>query len=161
MQIERLTGRQIYYGVLSGAKRLINNQQLLNKINVFPVPDGDTGSNLVSLMKTIVQEIKLYNSSKQIMNQIAEAALEAAEMIADDCSLEKVVNQVHETIEQTEIYVNLDTLEYMVKGGRLSRPAGWLGKVVNLKPIISLDEMGAGTVAAKAFSKRGKRGLNR
>jgi DegV family protein with EDD domain len=32
--------------MISGIHRVIDNQELLNQINVFPVPDGDTGTNL-------------------------------------------------------------------------------------------------------------------
>lgn len=41
-----LTSKQIYYTILTGAHSVINNKETLNKINVFPVRDGDTGSNL-------------------------------------------------------------------------------------------------------------------
>lgn len=33
-------------GVSSGCKRLAENKQELNDINVFPIPDADTGNNV-------------------------------------------------------------------------------------------------------------------
>ena len=33
--------------VLAGSLQLIRNRELLNKINVFPIADGDTGTNMV------------------------------------------------------------------------------------------------------------------
>lgn len=78
MKIRYLNGEKIYYGVLSGAKNVINNRKLLNKINVFPVPDGDTGSNLASMMNLIIQQVRPKASSKETMTSIADAALEGA-----------------------------------------------------------------------------------
>jgi dihydroxyacetone kinase-like predicted kinase len=31
---------------VAGIRRLLSQQDYLNKINVFPVPDGDTGTNM-------------------------------------------------------------------------------------------------------------------
>ena len=78
LKIRYLNGEKIYYGVLSGAKNVINNRKLLNKINVFPVPDGDTGSNLASMMNLIIQQVRPKASSKETMTSIADAALEGA-----------------------------------------------------------------------------------
>ena len=37
--------------VMAGTLHMIRNKQTLNKINVFPVADGDTGTNCVNCMK--------------------------------------------------------------------------------------------------------------
>ena len=78
LKIKYLNGEKTYYGVLSGAKNVINSRKLLNKINVFPVPDGDTGTNLASMMNLIIQKVKPQSSSKATMTSIADAALEGA-----------------------------------------------------------------------------------
>ncbi|MGM0500891.1 MAG: DAK2 domain-containing protein [Bacillota bacterium] len=78
MKIKHLNGEKTYYGVLSGAQNVINSRKLLNKINVFPVPDGDTGTNLASMMNLIIQNVKPQSSSKATMSSIADAALEGA-----------------------------------------------------------------------------------
>ena len=41
-----LTGKQYANMIISAANNLINNKELLNEMNVFPVPDGDTGKNM-------------------------------------------------------------------------------------------------------------------
>ena len=43
-----------------GLNGLINEKVFLNKINVFPVPDGDTGSNMASLMQRIINDSRGY-----------------------------------------------------------------------------------------------------
>jgi hypothetical protein len=38
-----LDGRNLYYAFIAGARKVIEHQVELNRINVFPVNDGDTG----------------------------------------------------------------------------------------------------------------------
>ncbi len=42
----QLSGDRFASALISGIHRVIDDQELLNQINVFPVPDGDTGTNL-------------------------------------------------------------------------------------------------------------------
>lgn len=51
--LTRLNGRNLYYFFLAGAKNLLDHQAEINKINVFPVPDADTGTNLASTIRSI------------------------------------------------------------------------------------------------------------
>ncbi|MGI5999377.1 MAG: DAK2 domain-containing protein, partial [Lutispora sp.] len=43
--------------IISGANNLENNKALVNSLNVFPVPDGDTGTNMSLTMNSAVKEI--------------------------------------------------------------------------------------------------------
>ena len=40
-------------------QEMLSQKNNLNKINVFPVPDGDTGTNLASLMNSIIEKSSL------------------------------------------------------------------------------------------------------
>lgn len=51
---EKLDSFRLTESFLQGAKRVIEKKQELNNINIFPVADGDTGSNLSSLMQAIL-----------------------------------------------------------------------------------------------------------
>ena len=44
--LHALDGTQLSAALRSGIHRLISREEVINKINVFPVPDGDTGTNL-------------------------------------------------------------------------------------------------------------------
>ncbi len=81
--------------------------------------------------------------------------LRAAELIAAGDPIATIVSTLERTRENTKIYVGVDTLKFMVKGGRVPPTLGVVGKVLNLKPIVSLDEMGAGIAFGKAFSRKG------
>ena len=74
-KIKELDGKQLYYSFMSGAQRIFENQKLLNKINVFPVQDADTGTNLASTMRSIMDAIIPTDNLKQTAVAIADAAL--------------------------------------------------------------------------------------
>ena len=42
----------------AGIPRLLSRQEHLNKINVFPVPDGDTGTNLAMTMNAVLSVLR-------------------------------------------------------------------------------------------------------
>jgi len=73
-----LDGKRLYYSFLAGAQRIFDNQGHLNKINVFPVRDADTGTNLASTMRSIVDTIIPTDSFSHTANALADAALVGA-----------------------------------------------------------------------------------
>ena len=75
MELRLLDGQQLYKAFIGGAKRLINDKHDLNRINVFPVADGDTGSNMAFLMQTIINEAKPSESVSDTLESIASASL--------------------------------------------------------------------------------------
>ena len=52
--LKTLTRENLRQGVIAGARRVIAHRDLLNRINVFPVPDGDTGTNVAATMRAII-----------------------------------------------------------------------------------------------------------
>jgi len=76
--ISELTGRQLYYSFLAGSHKLFEHQQEINKINVFPVKDGDTGTNLASTFQSIVDSPIPTSSVKRTITAMADAALAGA-----------------------------------------------------------------------------------
>ena len=74
-KIRELDGKQLYYSFLAGAQRIFEHQKLLNKINVFPVADADTGTNLASTMRSIMDAIIPTDNLKQTAVALADAAL--------------------------------------------------------------------------------------
>ena len=57
---------------LAGAKNLESKKEWINELNVFPVPDGDTGTNMTLTIMSAVKEVNsltevnMYNLSKAI-----------------------------------------------------------------------------------------------
>lgn len=73
-----LDGKGLYYGFLAGAFKVIQEQQYINKINVFPVPDGDTGSNMAATVRYVIDKVRPDISFKKTADSIACAALDGA-----------------------------------------------------------------------------------
>ena len=57
MAITRVNGALLRRMVINGAINLKNNYQEIDQLNVFPVPDGDTGTNMQMTMMSGVKEI--------------------------------------------------------------------------------------------------------
>jgi DegV family protein with EDD domain len=81
--------------------------------------------------------------------------LRVAEAIAGKSTHENIERKMEDWISKTKIFVDIQTLEYMVRGGRVSPLKGFIAKVLNLKPIITLDEEGKAAAAGKSFSRKG------
>ena len=64
--------------VEAGLTWLRTNQQMVNALNVFPVPDGDTGTNMVLTMQSALDEISL--SSERNFGKMAHAVAHGALM---------------------------------------------------------------------------------
>lgn len=70
-----INGKWLYYTFIAGANKILENQNEINKVNIFPVPDADTGTNLASTIRSVMEQIKPNKSYKITANSIAEAAL--------------------------------------------------------------------------------------
>ena len=53
---------------------------------------------------------------------------------------QEILEELMEKRKEVRLYAMVDTLEYLKKGGRLSSTVAFVGGVLNLKPIISLEE---------------------
>src|SRR5436190_1116586 len=56
-RISVFDGQDLKKAILAGAAWLEENREMINALNVFPVPDGDTGSNMSATMKSAVRNI--------------------------------------------------------------------------------------------------------
>jgi DAK2 domain fusion protein YloV len=68
---EFLDGAKLKLMFLSAAQFLETNKEIVNELNVFPVPDGDTGTNMSLTMLSAARELKAVDSDD--MDQVVEA----------------------------------------------------------------------------------------
>jgi uncharacterized protein len=73
--LNEMDGRRLYYTFIAGARKVIEHQVELNKINVFPVNDGDTGTNLASTIRAVIDSLHPHRSYKITADRIAETTL--------------------------------------------------------------------------------------
>jgi DegV family protein with EDD domain len=82
------------------------------------------------------------------------AAINAAEMTAKGLALETIHEQLTKMRQSREVLFTLDTLENVVKGGRLSKLQGMAGTVLNIKPILRGNALGVPEVEEKVVGRR-------
>ncbi|MBN1940180.1 MAG: DegV family EDD domain-containing protein [Candidatus Aminicenantes bacterium] len=78
-KIRYLNGSRLYRAFVAGGNAVIRDHSYLNKINVFPVPDADTGTNLASTMRAIAQGARAHLSIRHTFRSMADAALAGAQ----------------------------------------------------------------------------------
>ena len=91
---------------------------------------------------------------KNISAALGLVVMEAARAIKHESSLAGIIRHIHESIENIRIFIVLPTVKYLVKGGRISKPKGLLGRILRLNPIVSFDKDGRIFLVAKAFGNR-------
>ncbi|OHE25701.1 MAG: hypothetical protein A2Z84_08570, partial [Tenericutes bacterium GWA2_35_7] len=69
-------------------------------------------------------------------------ALEAKKMIDKDFSLEEIENKLSDMRHLNTIYFAVNSLTYLVKNGRLSNAKGYIGKLLDIKPVLQVQESG-------------------
>lgn len=78
-QVGYLDGYRYQSAILSGCKKIIKHEKELNKLNVFPIPDRDTGANLKKTLIPLVENYPIPESSISfISKQIADSAVRSA-----------------------------------------------------------------------------------
>ncbi len=69
---------------------------------------------------------------------IGNLVLHAARRARDGASLAEIVSEVRARVERSHVFVALDTLEYLRKGGRIGGAQAMVGSMLSIKPIISV-----------------------
>lgn len=75
-----ITGAQFRKMVISGANWLESNKDYVDSLNVYPVPDGDTGTNMSLTMRSAIREVNMVttNNLDDIGDAVSKGALKGA-----------------------------------------------------------------------------------
>lgn len=92
--------------------------------------------------------------SKNISMGLGYTVIEAARKLAQNVNFETLVAHVENILSKMKVYFVLETLEYLKKGGRIGKVAGTLGQILNLKPIITVNEDGIYSTHAKVRGRK-------
>ena len=80
--------------------------------------------------------------------------LRIAQAVEAGMEYEDIIEQSMEWREKTYIYTDIATLKYMVRGGRVSPLKGFVASLLNIKPIVSLDQNGKGIAYGRSYSRK-------
>ncbi|MBE0600919.1 MAG: DAK2 domain-containing protein [Firmicutes bacterium] len=75
---QQANGHDVLHWFSSGADEIAQHIKHLNLINVFPVADGDTGTNLAVTLRATVESAKPVQSFHRMLQTISQSALEGA-----------------------------------------------------------------------------------
>lgn len=78
--------------------------------------------------------------SKSISLGEGMLAAECGKLIKNGKTFEEIVNILPSIKSKMHLYFVVGTLEYLKKGGRIGKVAGTIAELLNIKPIVSLDE---------------------
>lgn len=75
-----------------------------------------------------------------ISHALSFQVLEAAEMAQQGHTMEEIVRRVEEVKQATSLFVVVDKLDNLVKGGRIGKGKALIGSLLNIKPIATLQD---------------------
>jgi DegV family protein with EDD domain len=80
LSVQRLSGYGMRRAIAAGIHRLIARRDELNRINVFPVPDGDTGTNLAFTLTAVLGGVRAPRlaSAGEVLRRAAAEAIDGA-----------------------------------------------------------------------------------
>ena len=72
-----LKGKTLRDAIISGANNIANNRQQVDALNVFPVPDGDTGTNMSMTISAAKRELERLDDDATVeeVSKVAASAL--------------------------------------------------------------------------------------
>lgn len=66
----------------------------------------------------------------------------AAEAAKEGKSAEEIIKLIGQLRDSAKIYFIVDTLEYLYRGGRIGKASALIGSLLNIKPILTIDDSG-------------------
>ena len=103
------------------------------------------------ISKEFNKPIYVYDS-KILSGALGLLVYRTAQAIESGMEMEMLIKSIEDWINKTKIYVSVDTLKYFIKGGRVSKPKGFISNLLNIKPIVSVNKNGKAELIGKAFS---------
>ena len=80
--------------------------------------------------------------TKNVSRMIGILAKYAKKRFDEGISVKEIVNECEKIKTRIKVFAGVDTLEYLYKGGRLSKASATVGTLVNIKPIVTITSEG-------------------
>ena len=118
----------------------LNEHESLVSIHLSAAMSG-TWQGAETASRTSPDKIRTLDS-KLVSIGLGMVVLEAAKSAQRGASLDEVLAAASTAAARTRFYVGLNTLDYAVRGGRVSRGSGLLAKALHIKPILTFNDQG-------------------
>ena len=80
--------------------------------------------------------------------------IKAAEMRDDGKNIDEIETEIKNLIPKVCSYFTVEQLKYLVRGGRVSKLSGIVGSVLNIKPILRVDDNGKLVSCKKIITRK-------
>ena len=144
-----------YYGAMTSGKNVTTSQR--SPGDVMDMWDGilkegyeqvvyiPMSSALSASCHAAIQLSEEYDGKVQVVDDhrisvtMRESVLEAKWMANQGMTAEEIKKKLEENAYNSSIYIAVDTLEYLKKGGRVTAAGAAIGAVLNIKPVLTIQ----------------------
>lgn len=118
-------------------------EQLLeenDEIVHIPMSSGLSSSceNAMSLSMGFDGKVQVVNNQRISVTQY-QSVMDAIMMAEDGFSASEIKNKMEDMSLDSSIYITVETLEYLKKGGRITPAAAAVGTILNIKPVLQIQ----------------------
>ena len=152
-QINEQTAREYFERLLATGDNVLH-------ISFSSALSGNTGTII-----KVANELNETHKNKIVVIDSLNASigegllvLYARDLINEGKSIEEIASALSELKNRTCAYFTVEHLKYLVRGGRVSKFSGALGSLLNIKPILRVDDEGRLVAYKKVISR--KKSLN-
>ena len=119
---------------------------------VITISSGLSGThNMLRLMSEECKGLRFhFVDTKNIGIGAGLQAMLAAQLVAQGEDAQSILSKLEFSIKNSRTYFCLDTLEYLIKGGRIGKVMAVVGSLLRIRPVISCNEEGVYVTVAKA-----------
>ena len=107
---------------------------LISEMMSGTVQSAETAASMVEGVRVTVFD------SRSVAMGTGFLSLRAAEMADQGASMEEIVEELVRIRSKLKVFFVVDNLEYLVRGGRLSKTQGLLGNLLLVKPILYVND---------------------
>ena len=112
-------------------------------------------------MKRVAEELNATNSIKIVVIDSLNAScgegmlvLYARDLINQGKSIDEVKTEIEKLVPYSCSYFTVEQLKYLVRGGRVGKFSGIVGTILNIKPVLRVDENGKLVSYKKIISRK-------
>lgn len=111
--------------------------------------------NALSMVAENYTDMNIHIFDSKILSlSTGNFVIKCGKLIKAGYSFDEIINKLPIMRQNTNLYFIVGTLEYLKKGGRIGKVAGTIGELLNIKPIISVNDDGVYYTHAKARGKK-------
>lgn len=108
-------------------------------VGIFISSDMSGTAQSATIAKSDLDSDKIHIIDSQTVTfELGALVIKAAQMVKQGKDAEAIIAEIEALKKRTQLYAMIDTLEYLVKGGRLRATSGMIGTALQLKPIITI-----------------------